>query len=277
MGAVLCRCRSIVFFVSCTSKDFAMNQINGILLPGFMRISGAENPLDDSGVHPESYVVAAALVHKFEACKTTRSLGGGRRQPKKRKTTKMPQPDSVTLQQLQGLAADLEELLDDAKQLERLAKELGTSICTLKDIVQALAAPGRDSRGHGSLETLKTRRGSFEQLRVGHKMQAVVTNVVPFGAFVDLNVGRSGLIPRALMAAAGAVSPHPPGAPGIKQEPGAIKQEPGVIKQEAQLAAHAVGSPDPFELLSIGDLVQVRVHSKDVGKGQVTLALLSVG
>ena len=127
---------------------------------GFLRVRGADNPLDESGVHPESYPV----VDRMAA-----DLGVGVR-----------------------------DLLRDAALRQRIdvARYVSTSVGlpTLNDILAELAKPGRDPRE--TFEPFRFSEGvrSLEDLRPGMRLAGLVTNVTAFGAFVDIGVHQDGLV-----------------------------------------------------------------------------------
>ncbi len=126
---------------------------------GFLRIRNAENPLDSSAVHPESY----HIVEKMAA-----DLGCG-----------------------------IRELMtnDEKRKAIRLEKYItpATGLPTLKDIMEELAKPGRDPRS-----TIKEFRfadiHTMEDLVPGMIVPGIVTNVTKFGAFVDIGIKQDGLV-----------------------------------------------------------------------------------
>ena len=125
---------------------------------GFLRIPGAKNPLDNTGVHPESYEVTYRLLEK---------LG-----------LKLEEVSS------KGVQADLEQL----------AKELEVGLPTLKDIVKELEKPGRDPREELPPPVFKAGVTELKDLKCGMVLTGVVRNVVDFGAFVDIGVHQDGLV-----------------------------------------------------------------------------------
>lgn len=127
---------------------------------GFLRIRNAENVLDASGVHPESYVVVD---------KMAKDLG----------TTVSALIKDSTLQK-------------QIKLQSYVTNEIG--LPTLNDIVKELAKPGRDPRE--AFETFSFTDGVNEiaDLRIGMKLPGIVTNITNFGAFVDIGVHQDGLV-----------------------------------------------------------------------------------
>ena len=127
---------------------------------GFLRIQGAENPLDASGVHPESYSVVEAMASDL-GCILADLMG----KPELRKQI----------------------------SLEKYVTETA-GMPTLTDIMAELAKPGRDPREPFNLFTFTQGVNEISDLAVGMKLTGVVTNVTAFGAFVDIGVHRDGLV-----------------------------------------------------------------------------------
>jgi uncharacterized protein len=127
---------------------------------GFLRIRGAEHPLDSSAVHPERY----PLVEKMAA-----DLGASL-------------PDLLA-------KADLRAKVDLKKYV---TEEVG--LPTLQDIFNELAKPGRDPRRQFELFKFQEGVEKPEDLKVGMKLPGIVTNVAAFGAFVDIGVHQDGLV-----------------------------------------------------------------------------------
>ncbi len=127
---------------------------------GFLRIADAENPLDASAVHPESYAIVNQMA-KDAGCAVK---------------------DLMTKTELRQ-QLNLEKYVSDKVGLP-----------TLKDIVSELEKPGRDPRQ--SFEVFSFTEGVYklEDLKVGMQMPGIVTNVTNFGAFVDIGVHQDGLV-----------------------------------------------------------------------------------
>jgi uncharacterized protein len=140
---------------------------------GFLRIRGG-HPLDNSAVHPERYVLVAA----------------------------MAKDHGLVLQDLVGNA----EAADRIDWKKYATDEVGEP--TLRDILAELKKPGRDPRG--SFEPPKFREDvqKLEDLREGMLLEGVVTNVTAFGAFVDVGVHQDGLVHVSQMAAKYVRDPH---------------------------------------------------------------------
>ncbi len=133
---------------------------------GFLRVSGGQEILDCTGVHPESYAPARRLLELF-GC-TEADVRAGR---------------------LSGLCARV-----SAKGAEAVAEKLGVGTPTLLDICSELEKPGRDVRDALPPPTLRADVLRFEDLRVGMELTGTVRNVVDFGAFVDIGVHQDGLL-----------------------------------------------------------------------------------
>jgi protein Tex len=130
---------------------------------GFLRVIDGREPLDRTGIHPESYGEVKQLVE---------SLGF--------KTSDL------------GSLALKEEL---AKiNIDQTADELGIGKLTLKDIIDALVRPERDPRDELPAPLLKKDVLKLEDLKTGMELQGTVRNVVDFGAFVDIGVKQDGLV-----------------------------------------------------------------------------------
>lgn len=130
---------------------------------GFLRIPNGKNILDNTGIHPESYDVAKAILEKAKV--QLGELGSGQ-----------------AAQQIKGLS------------LEQLETELSVGSETLKDIVAALVQPGRDMRDEMPAPLLRKDVLSMEDLKPGMELQGTVRNVIDFGAFVDIGVKQDGLV-----------------------------------------------------------------------------------
>lgn len=130
---------------------------------GFLRIPEGKNPLDATGIHPESYVAAEKLLDMVGADK--KDVG---------------KPETA------------EKL--DALNIKELAGQLGVGEITLQDILDALKKPSRDPRDEFPQPLLKSDILKMEDLLPGMELQGTVRNVVDFGAFVDIGVKQDGLV-----------------------------------------------------------------------------------
>ena len=132
---------------------------------GFLRIAESPNPLDNTGVHPESYDAAKALL---ELCGYT----------------------------LKDVGGDLSELPERLAKLgeANAAEKCGVGVPTLRDIVKELMKPGRDPREELPPVLLRSDVLSMSDLLPGMELTGTVRNVVDFGAFVDIGVHQDGLV-----------------------------------------------------------------------------------
>lgn len=133
---------------------------------GFLRLPKANNPLDSTAVHPESYSAALALL---QACGY---------QPE--------QIGSDAIKQLPKVVAEMGE--------NTLAEQLQIGVPTLQDIIAELLRPGRDMREELPPPLLRTDILKMEDLKTGMQLQGTVRNVIDFGAFVDIGVHQDGLV-----------------------------------------------------------------------------------
>lgn len=130
---------------------------------GFLRIPEGSNPLDNTGVHPESYEAAKKLLTAMDYDLTT--LGGG----------------------IPGLSKKI-------KNKAKMAEELGIGQMTLEDILSELEKPGRDPRSDMPAPILRTDVLEMSDLKEGMVLKGTVRNVIDFGAFVDIGVHQDGLV-----------------------------------------------------------------------------------
>ena len=139
---------------------------------GFLRIRESKNPLDATGVHPESYAAAKELIE---------TLG-------------------YELADMRGGAP--EDFAAKVKLFgaERLAEKLGLGLPTLNDIVAELVKPGRDPRDDLPPVLLRSDVLSMDDLAPGMELTGTVRNVIDFGAFVDIGVHQDGLVHISRMA-----------------------------------------------------------------------------
>ena len=129
---------------------------------GFLRITDGINPLDQTGIHPESYDIATNLLKKLDF--TIKDLGSEKLKNK-----------------------------INTYNIENLAKELNTDIYTLEDIVKSLKSPMLDPRDEMPQPLLKSDILDIKDLKRGMKLQGTVRNVIDFGAFIDIGLHNDGL------------------------------------------------------------------------------------
>jgi uncharacterized protein len=121
------------------------------------------------------------------------------------------------------------------RDLSPIAVQVGVGVPTLRDMIEALLKPGRDPRDELPPPVLREDVLQMEDLQEGMVLKGTVRNVVPFGAFVDIGVKRDGLV------------------------------------HISQLAERYVR--DPLEVVSPGDVVQVRVLEVDLERGRIGLSM----
>ena len=131
---------------------------------GFMRIMEGRNPLDATGVHPESYAAAEKLLSRQGF-----------------------KPEDITGGNLTGLSLTI-------KDYKQLADELGIGEITLRDIVKELEKPARDPREEMPKPILRTDVLDMKDLNEGMILKGTVRNVIDFGVFVDIGVHQDGLV-----------------------------------------------------------------------------------
>ena len=130
---------------------------------GFLRIPEGKNPLDATGIHPESYDVVEKLL-------------------------KLVGEDKKSVGKI-GISEKLEAL-----ELSKLSEQWGVGKITLTDIIEALKKPFRDPRDEFPQPLLKNDILKMEDLLPGMEVQGTVRNVVDFGAFIDIGVKQDGLV-----------------------------------------------------------------------------------
>ena len=172
---------------------------------GFMRITDGRNPLDATGVHPESYDATKRLLDK---------LGFSMEDVKNRK--------------LEGISKKISDY-------KKLAKELEVGEITLQDIVKELEKPARDPREDMPKPILRSDVLEMKDLTPGMILKGTVRNVIDFGAFVDIGVHHDGLV-------------H-------------------ISQMSDKFIKH------PLEVVSVGDIVEVKVMSVDEKKQRIQLTM----
>ena len=133
---------------------------------GFLRIPGAKEVFDSTGVHPESYAVAEELLHRFDFT-----------------------PEDVRDNNLALLRFKAEQY-----GIAKLARELGCGEPTLEDIIKELEKPGRDIRDDAPAPVLSTEVLEITDLKPDMILNGTVRNVVDFGCFIDIGVHHDGLL-----------------------------------------------------------------------------------
>jgi uncharacterized protein len=171
---------------------------------GFLRIRDGQNPLDNTAVHPESYSVVEAIAV---------SLG-------------------VSISQI----ARMREKLKSLNLKPFVTDKVG--LPTLQDIIGELEKPGRDPRAEFKYATFQEGVKEIADLKVDMKLEGIITNVVNFGAFVDIGVHQDGLV------------------------------------HISQLSARFV--KDPKEVVQVGQVVKVRVLEIDAKLKRISLSMKSI-
>ena len=174
---------------------------------GFMRISSAKNPLDNTGVHPESYDICKSLLEMIGY-----SL------------------EDVKNRNIQ----DIDERVQKISIME-ISKKLEVGEITLKDIIAEIKKPGRDPREEGIKPILRTDVLKIEDITEGMILKGTVRNVVDFGAFVDIGIKNDGLV------------------------------------HKSQMSNKFV--KDPMDVVTVGDIVDVKVIGIDLDKKRVSLSM----
>ena len=140
---------------------------------GFMRIEGGKNPLDNTGVHPESY----------DTCKKMLEILGYSLDDVKNKNI-----------------SDIDERIENIG-LKNLSEKLNVGEVTLKDIILEIKKPGRDPREEDGMKPiLRTDVLKIEDIKEGMTLKGTVRNVVDFGVFVDIGIKNDGLVHKSQMS-----------------------------------------------------------------------------
>ena len=140
---------------------------------GFMRISDGKNPLDNTGVHPESY----------DICKNMLNMIGFSLDDVKNKNI-----------------SDIDERVNKIG-LKKISEDLGIGEVTLKDIILEIKKPGRDPREEDGIKPiLRTDVLKIDDIKEGMILKGTVRNVVDFGVFVDIGIKNDGLVHKSQMS-----------------------------------------------------------------------------
>ena len=133
---------------------------------GFLRVPESKNPLDNTGVHPESYAAAKQLL---ELCGYDLK--------------------DVAKGNISDLAKKAESI-----GLESIGEKIGIGVPTLQDIIKEITKPGRDPRDELPPPLLRTDVLDIKDLKEGMELKGTVRNVIDFGAFIDIGVHQDGLV-----------------------------------------------------------------------------------
>lgn len=172
---------------------------------GFMRISDGKNPLDATGVHPESYAATKVLLEKM----------------------------GYTLEDVKN--RNVVGISKKIRDYKKLAEELEIGELTLRDIVKELEKPARDPRDDMPKPILRSDVLEMKDLTPGMVLKGTVRNVIDFGAFVDIGVHQDGLV------------------------------------HISQMCDRYI--KHPLEVVSVGDIVEVKVLSVDLKKQRIQLTM----
>ncbi len=175
---------------------------------GFLRITDGDNPLEITGVHPESYEATEKLLDKIGYKKE----------------------DIKDKEKLKEIKIKLAEI-----KIPETAKEIEVGEMTLKDIIDELSKPGRDPRDEMPKPILRNDVLKFEDLKEDMVLTGTVRNVIDFGAFVDIGVKHDGLV------------------------------------HISEMSEHFVKNPS--DIVSIGDIVKVKVIGIDTERQKVKLSM----
>jgi len=209
---------------------------------GFLRIPGGKEPLDNTGVHPESYAVAAAYLSYEDTHKHEAKKGESKTAP----ATKSTKTSLSGLSSLFAPPPDANKSSGSSKtpsksssEIERIAKQLSVGVPTLKDIIKELDKPGRDPREDLPPTLLRSDVLDIKDLTEGMILQGTVRNVIDFGAFVDIGVHQDGLV------------------------------------HISQICDKFI--KHPLEAVQVGDVVKVKVLSVDIPKKRIALSIREAG
>ena len=242
---------------------------------GFMRITDGDNPLDATGVHPESYdavsklmealsftmddVVEAQKKAKEEAKKESKKESKAEKAPKKEKQFVVKNTGSVfgaalaaalngsnvkladdntatnSKENKESTSSSIGDLEKRVKDKKKLAAELGIGEITLTDILKELQKPARDPREDMPAPILSSDVLELTDLKKGMILKGTVRNVIDFGVFVDIGVHQDGLV------------------------------------HISQITDRYI--KHPLEAVSVGDIVDVQVLDVDVAKKRISLTM----
>lgn len=263
---------------------------------GFMRIQGGDNPLDATGVHPESYEATKTLLSKLgltledikeiQAKVLTHKVVEPQNKPEKKQEVKQEvkqerNKPGITVKsqdtafgkalaaavgnssypaqdkpaqgsESQGKNTQVNSLKETSNSSEqqadvttigkkindkkKMAEELGVGEITLTDIIKELEKPGRDPRDEMPKPILRTDVLEMKDLTEGMILMGTVRNVIDFGAFVDIGVHQDGLVHISQLS-------------------------------DKKFVKH------PLDVVSVGDIVEVKVLTVDVAKKRVQLTM----
>ncbi len=221
---------------------------------GFLRISGGEEPLDATAVHPESYETTRIMLGKLGVSAEQIAAGGVsdiedricEKYPVKKKERKKKKDAARPDNGFGALAALLQddEFMGRKKpasknrvkdSLRLMAEDLGIGSMTLTDIVAEIKKPARDPREDMPAVIFRSDVLDFDDLVPGMELTGTVRNVVDFGAFVDIGVKTDGLV-------------H-------------------ISELSSRYVKH------PMDVISVGDTVKVRILDVDRERQKISLTM----
>lgn len=234
---------------------------------GFLRIRGGDNPLDATGVHPESYEATEALLAKLgmtledikeiqaRAAAAKENPSNARKKTAKKKPGLVVKANNTELAKALAAAMKNGSAINDVrtdtdvnedntsllsskiKDVRELARELGIGEITLSDIIKELEKPGRDPRDEMPKPILRTDVLEISDLKEGMILKGTVRNVLDFGAFVDIGVHQDGLVHISQLT-------------------------------NKKFVKH------PLDVVSVGDIVDVKVIGVDAAKNRIQLSMI---
>ena len=179
---------------------------------GFMRISGGDNPLDSTSVHPESYEVTKKIMEQLKISM-----------------------EDVKLAASNNAGGSIMGLENKVRDKKKFAGEIGIGEITLNDILKELQKPGRDPREDMPAPVLRSDVLDMKDLKKDMILKGTVRNVIDFGIFVDIGVHQDGLV------------------------------------HISQITDRYI--KHPLEVVSVGDVVEVKVLDVDVAKKRISLTM----
>jgi uncharacterized protein len=179
---------------------------------GFLKVIGGDNPLDQTWIHPESYPLAQRLLGELGTA-----------------VESLPCKEAA-----EGLQTKLKAI-----SVDELGTKLTVGAPTLRDLVEALARPGRDPREDLPPPIFKKGILKLEDLQPGMELKGTVLNVVDFGAFVDIGLKDSGLV------------------------------------HISQMANRYV--KNPYDVVAVGDVVTIWIMTVDKERRRVSLTMIRPG
>ena len=228
---------------------------------GFLRISGGKEPLDNTGVHPESYPLAKALLkaagieetaigHGPIAIYIGKNGAAGRDDLSGKENAAAEKGIAVKKgsagddgaarkKSAAGEGSAAEKNRSDGEKnalMAKLMEEFGVGEITIQSVVKELMGAGRDPREDMPQPILKSDVMTMEDLKPGMLLKGTVRNVIDFGAFVDIGVHQDGLV-------------H-------------------ISRMSKKYVKH------PLDVVSVGDVVEVKVVDVDLAKKRISLSML---